>query len=310
AFTKGGSAVLSGSHDRTVKRTSLATGQTEWQAPGHFEQVNAVALSKDAALLATGTSDGRYAHRVLKAGAKGLDPGAVRLWDARTGRLLRRLGDPAEPVMAVAVMPDGRQRAGGGAGATGSGVVRVWETATGKPVWSTDDHAAEVLGIAYAPDGSSVVTAAADGLVKVRDPKTGAVLRTLEGHDGGVTAVAFSADGTRLVCGQGHGGARVWEARTGRLLQTRQAAGSPAARPRRRRPAVHLRRPQPRRRDARDEHGRNGQPLRRTGEVLGHANGRDEKGILRQGARRPPGRPFARRVDPGGRRQVGQALGR
>src|SRR5262249_10642965 len=229
AFTKGGSAVLSGSHDRTVKRTSLATGQTEWQAPGHFEQVNAVALSKDAALLATGTSDGRYAHRVLKAGAKGLDPGAVRLWDARTGRLLRRLGDPAEPVMAVAVMPDGRQRAGGGAGATGSGVVRVWETATGKPVWSTDDHAAEVLGIAYAPDGSLLATAAADGLVKVRDPKTGAVLRTLEGHDGGATAVTFSADGAMLVCGWGHGGARLWEARTGRLLRTCKAAGSQAA---------------------------------------------------------------------------------
>src|SRR5262249_10252713 len=34
AFTKDGSAVLSGSHDQTVKRTSLATGQTEWQAPG------------------------------------------------------------------------------------------------------------------------------------------------------------------------------------------------------------------------------------------------------------------------------------
>src|SRR5262249_38676647 len=56
AFTKGGSAVLSGSHDYTVKRTSLATGQTEWQAPGYFEQVNSVALSKDAALLATGSS--------------------------------------------------------------------------------------------------------------------------------------------------------------------------------------------------------------------------------------------------------------
>src|SRR5262249_48110015 len=163
----------------------LATGQTEWHAPGYFEQVNAVALSKDAALLATGSSDGRYAHRVLKADARGLGPGAVRLWDARTGRLLRRLGDPSEQVMAVAAAPGGRQAAGCGAGVAGSGVVRVWDAATGRPVWSTEDHAAEVLAIAYAPDGSSVATAAADGLVKVRDPKTGAVLRTLEGHDGG-----------------------------------------------------------------------------------------------------------------------------
>src|SRR5262249_10901849 len=35
-----------------------------------------------------------------------------------------------------------------------------------------------------------------------------------------------------------------------------------------------------------------------------------EKGIRRQGARRPAGRFVARRVDPGGRRQDDQALGR
>src|SRR5262249_10458180 len=103
AFTKDGSAVLSGSHDQTVKRTSLATGQMEWQARGYFEQVNSVALSKDAALVATGSSDGRFAHRVLKSDAKCIGPGAVRLWDARTGRLLLRLGDPTEQVMAVAL---------------------------------------------------------------------------------------------------------------------------------------------------------------------------------------------------------------
>jgi RNA polymerase sigma factor (sigma-70 family) len=229
AFTKDGRAVLSGGHDHTVKRTSLATGQTEWHAPGYFEQVNSVALSKDAALLATGSSDGRYAHGVLKAGAKCLGPGAVRLWDARTGRLLRQLGDPAEQVMAVALSHDGRHLVSGGGSAGGSGVVRLWDTATGMQVWSRDDHTAEVLAIAYTPDGSSVATAAADGLVKIRDPKTGAVQRTLEGHDGGATSVAFSTDGALLACGEGHGTSRLWEARTGRLLRTCKTAGSRVA---------------------------------------------------------------------------------
>jgi WD40 repeat protein len=179
--------------------------------------------------LATGSSDGRYAHRVLKAGAKCLGPGAVRLWDARTGRLLRRLGDAAEQVMAVALSPDGRRVASGGTSASGSGVVRVCDTATGMPAWSTDDHVAEVLAIAYAPDGSMVATAAADGLLKLRDPATGAVRRSLEGHAGGATSLAFSADGGLLACGEGHGGTRLWETRTGRLLRTCKAAGSKAA---------------------------------------------------------------------------------
>jgi WD40 repeat protein len=229
AFTRDGSAVISGSHDHTVKRTSLTTGRTEWQAPGHFEQVNSVALSKDAALLATGSSDGRFANGVLKAGAKCLDSGATRLWDARTGRLLRRLGDPAEQIMAVALSPDGRRVAGGGGNPRGSGIVRLWDTATGTQLWSKEDHTAEVLAIAYAPDGLSIATAGADGLVKLRDPATGAVRQSLAGHAGGATSVAFSADGTLLACGEGHGGTRLWEAKTGRLLRTCKAAGLQAA---------------------------------------------------------------------------------
>jgi WD40 repeat protein len=229
AFTRDGSAVISGSHDHTVKRTCLATGRTEWQAPGYFEQVNSVALSRDATLLATGSSDGRYANGVLKAGAKCLDSGAVRLWSARTGRLLRRLGDPAEQVMAVALSPDRRRVAGGGGNRRGSGVVHLWDTATGTEIWSKEDHAAEVLATAYAPDGLSIATAAADGLVKLRDPATGAVRQTLAGHAGGATFVAFSADGALLACGEGQGGTRLWEARTGRLLRICKAAGSQSA---------------------------------------------------------------------------------
>jgi WD40 repeat protein len=229
AFTRDGRAVISGSHDRTVKRTRLVTGQTEWQAPGYFEQVNSVALSKDATLLATGSSDGRYALRVLQAGAMCLAPGAVRLWDAQRGRLLRRLGDPGEQIMAVALSADRRQVAGGGARASGSGVVHVWDTATGARLWSADDHSAEVLALAYAPDGASLATAAADGVLKLRDPATGGVVQTLAGHAGGATCLAFSSDGALLVCGEGHGAARLWDVRTGRLLRTFKAAGSQAA---------------------------------------------------------------------------------
>jgi WD40 repeat protein len=107
----------------------------EWQAPGYFETVNSVALSRDGSLLATGSSDHRFSGRVLKAGAQALGPGAVRLWDARTGRLLRRLGDAGEQIMAVALSPDGRRVASGGGNSTGSGIVRVWDAATGESVW-------------------------------------------------------------------------------------------------------------------------------------------------------------------------------
>jgi len=218
AFTPDGAAVVSGSHDHTAKRVALATGKTEWHAAGSYEQVNSVALSQDGTLLVTGSSDGRFAVRVRKAGARDLGPGSVRLWEARTGRLIRRLGDPGEQVMAVAISPDGRRVAAGGATPGGVGFVHVWDTATGSPVWSKEDHPAEVLAIAYTPNDSSLATAGADGCVRLRDPASGTVARTLEGHERGATTLAFSPDGATLICGEGLGGARVWDVNSGRLL--------------------------------------------------------------------------------------------
>jgi WD40 repeat protein len=228
AFTPDCAAVISGSHDHTVQRIALATGQTDWRAPGYYEQVNSVAISRDGTLLVTGSSDGRYAVRVLKAGARELAPGAVRLWDARNGRLLRRLGAPREQIMAVGVSPEGRQVAGGGTTITGGGVVSAWDAATGARAWSHADHDAEILAIAYSPDGSLVATAGADGLVRLRNPATGLPKRTLEGHERGATSLAFSAVGATLVCGDGRGAARVWDVKTGRLLQTCRVATSMA----------------------------------------------------------------------------------
>jgi WD40 repeat protein len=198
----------------------------EWQAPGYFEQVNAVALSHDAALLVTGSSDQRFARGRLQAGVRAIGPGAVRLWDTRTGRMLRRLGDPAEQVMAVAISPDKRRVASGGGIADGAGVVRMSDAATGALVWSMNDHRKEVLAVVFAPDGSSLATASADGVVKIRDAQSGKTERTLADHKGGATSLAFSPDGKALFAGQGHGGARVWNSQSGVLLQKCEPAGS------------------------------------------------------------------------------------
>src|SRR5262249_32507091 len=144
-FPPDGTAVISGSHDHTVKHTGLATGKEEWQAPGSFEQVNSVALSADGSLLVTGSSDGRFALAVRKAGAKGIGPGAVRLWDARRGRLLRRLGDSSDQIMAVALSPDGRLVAPGGGSPDAKGVLHLWGPARGTPARSPADHPPQTL---------------------------------------------------------------------------------------------------------------------------------------------------------------------
>jgi WD40 repeat protein len=227
AFAPDGKAVISGSHDRTVRRISLPAGEEEWRARGYWEQVNSVAISPDRRLIASGSGDIRFAERRLEAGAQELGPGAVRLWDARTGRLLRRLGGSAQQVRAVVFSPDGRFIAAAGAGASDSGAICLWDTATGAPVWSADDRAREALAIAFAPDGSSVATVGTDGAIELRKSRTGSIVRTLAGHQGGATSVAFSGDGA-IVCGGGaNQGAFLWDARTGCAIRTIRPTRSP-----------------------------------------------------------------------------------
>jgi WD40 repeat protein len=224
AFSKDGQSIVSGSHDRTVKRVSLATGKTDWHVPGYWEQVNSVAISRDGSLTATGSSDLRFADGMRNTKPSELGPGAVRLWDARRGRLLRRMGDPAEQVMAVAISPDGRRMASGGTRDTSS-AVRLWNSETGEQVWSQADHSADILALAFTPDGSMLATASADGSVKLRDPKTGEVLRELDGHEAGATSLSFTGDGALLAAGAANGTAHLWEVATGKSIRLFRVGG-------------------------------------------------------------------------------------
>ncbi|MBW8885290.1 MAG: hypothetical protein JF612_11080, partial [Planctomycetia bacterium] len=226
AFTPDGAALVSGSHDQTTRCTNLATRKLEWQAPGYFEQVNSVAVSDDGALLVTGSSDHRFARGRLDAAARFIGPGTVRLWDARTGYMIRRLGDPTEQIMAVAISADGRRVASGGAAADGKGVVSVWDAATGARLSSLNDQTKEVLAVAFSQNGKLLATASADGVATIRDSQSGRVIHTLPDHQGGGTSVVFSPDSQTLYCGEAPGGTKTWDVPTGRLLRSFHGANS------------------------------------------------------------------------------------
>jgi RNA polymerase sigma factor (sigma-70 family) len=78
------------------------------------------------------------------------------LWEAATGKLLRRLDDAGEGVGAVAFSPDGRTLA------TGGSAVRLWEVATGQLRATLAGHAGEVSALAFAPDGRSLASGSVD----------------------------------------------------------------------------------------------------------------------------------------------------
>ncbi len=77
----------------------------------------------------------------------------ITLWDAATGRVVRRLTAEA-PVRVVAFHPGGKTLASGG----NDGLVTIWDVATGQPLHKMPGHKGPVLRLAYSTDGRVLAT--------------------------------------------------------------------------------------------------------------------------------------------------------
>ncbi|HUV39626.1 MAG TPA: WD40 repeat domain-containing protein [Planctomycetota bacterium] len=84
--------------------------------------------------------------------------GAVRVFDTNTGALLRFLPGPTDTVRCLAVSPDGKLLAAGGAYKE----VHVWSLVDARPVRTIEGHDDWVTGVAFSPDGSLLATVSMD----------------------------------------------------------------------------------------------------------------------------------------------------
>jgi WD40 repeat protein len=138
-----------------------------------------------------------------KALASGSWEGAVRLWEVRTGRELRRFTGHSDAVTCVAFSPDGKTLASGGRGEN----IRFWDVATGKErgrVIRPQRLHPELTALAFAPDGKTLASGSFDNY----DPHiwlwvvpSGKLLRRWRAHRGGVIALAFAPGGKALASG-------------------------------------------------------------------------------------------------------------
>jgi Tol biopolymer transport system component len=85
----------------------------------------------------------------------------VHVWDAATGKELRRFGGSEGTLMGVALSPDGRMAASASSGYQDSsdGVVQLWEIATGKERRRFSGHRSSVKAVTFSPDGKLLVSA-------------------------------------------------------------------------------------------------------------------------------------------------------
>ena len=177
----------------------LRLGQTQFEAN---QQVSCVTFSPDGKTLALAVNGN-----------------SVRLWDALTGKELRRWPAPMHHASGLAFSPDGKILVGGGL----DKAVHRWDLNTGKELAPLKGHAESVSGVAFARDGHMYASGSGDS-IRLWHAKTGKELRHWSGHGKGSTALAFSPDGKMLASSGSDGKVCLWDTRTGERKQ--QVAGA------------------------------------------------------------------------------------
>ena len=137
---------------------------------------------------------------------------ALRLWDRRTGKEVRRFEDGhTASVGALAVSADGKRALSGSVDQT----VRLWDLATGKCLQVMRGHRGLASAVLFLPDGRSAVSGGGrDGTVRVWDLATGRQLGAARVHGrGGRTGVVHLAllPGGRVLSAGIDGVMKVWD---------------------------------------------------------------------------------------------------
>jgi WD40 repeat protein len=155
---------------------------------GHGDVVRTAAMNPDGTLLASGSMDG-----------------TVKIWEVRTGRLIRTLAGHKNGVRAVLFHPEGAQLVSGGA----DRVVKIWDLGTGELQQTLVGPSQAVTTLTVNGSGSQIAAGSEDGMVYVWNTATGELLRSITAHTNGALGVAFTPNG-RLVSGGADNTVKIW----------------------------------------------------------------------------------------------------
>jgi WD40 repeat protein len=166
---------------------------------GHTDAVDAVAVSPDGTLIATGSFDK-----------------TIKLWDTASTKEIRTYGGAQGhqgQILAVAFSPKGDQLASGSADNT----AKVWDVPVSTPT-KTFAQSGAVNRVAVTGDGKMFALAGGDGVIKLfpQGEEKGAL--ELKGHVGAVIGLGFTANNQFLISTGADRTIRFWAPADGKAL--------------------------------------------------------------------------------------------
>jgi RNA polymerase sigma factor (sigma-70 family) len=243
AFSSDGTTLASGGTGKTVRLWDVATARQRATLTGHRDRVRALSFSPDGKRLASASEDVTVCIWDVAAGkptlhlrgvrwdnwiygvaftpdGKGLltsghFDGAVRLWDAGTGKEVRCFPARQRDNAVLALSADGRVLAAGGS----NGVVRLWDLATGREHFPGRGHDAGLWTLAFSPDGKTLAAGGANEPISLWGVGSGRRLQAGGGKRVETRFVAFSPDGKTLVSADNAVNLYLWDAATGKELR-------------------------------------------------------------------------------------------
>jgi WD40 repeat protein len=145
----------------------------------HAQWDNAVAI----------TNDGRRA-------LSGSHVRTLRLWNLRTGELIRSFAGHTDLVHAVALGPDDRHALSGSSDRT----LRLWELATGRLLHTFTGHEGRVVAVAFCPDGRYALSGSLDRTLRLWDLEE-RICRSTALMDSSPLAIAVASDSRTTAVG-------------------------------------------------------------------------------------------------------------
>jgi WD40 repeat protein len=199
-----GRRVLSGSVDGTARQWDVESGETIPEPieiilasieTGH-ERVYAVVYSPDTTLIATGGLDGPDDNEY-----------PIKIWDAKTGKLVATLKGHTDAVFCLAWTKDGKTLVSGSHDSS----IRTWNTTKWEQTAVLVEHTKGVLAIAISPNDRILASASFDNTAQLWNLDNGQPISSPIQHADQVKCVSFSAGGKQLATGCEDKNAYIWD---------------------------------------------------------------------------------------------------